>query len=125
MFASDWPYWKIQSNFSKKSSLAKSTARFEIPPLAKRANVIQGLSMSILRMPAVKAETGHRSHASIYNAIKAGLFTTGVAIGQRSKGWPSDEVQAINAARIAGKSEAEIKELVNRLHAKRLELATA
>ena len=80
--------------------------------------------MSILRMPAVKAETGHRSHASIYNAIKAGLFTSGVAIGQRSKGWPSDEVKAINSARIAGKSEAEIKELVNRLHAKRLELAT-
>lgn len=79
--------------------------------------------MSILRMPAVKAETGHRSHASIYSAIKAGLFTTGVAIGQRSVGWPSDEVQAINAARIAGKSEAEIRELVNRLHAKRTELA--
>ena len=93
--------------------------------MAKRANVIQGLSMSILRMQAVKAETGHRSHASIYNAIKAGLFTTGVAIGQRSRGWPSEEVQAINAARIAGKSEAEIKELVNRLHAKRIELATA
>ena len=81
--------------------------------------------MSILRMPAVKAETGHRSHASIYNAIKAGLFTTGVAIGQRSKGWPDHEVKAINAARIAGKSETEIRELVTRLHAKRLELATA
>ena len=80
--------------------------------------------MSILRMPAVKAETGHRSHASIYNAIRDGVFTTGVAIGQRSKGWPSDEVQAINAARIAGKSEAEIRELVKRLHAKRTELAT-
>ena len=80
--------------------------------------------MSILRMPAVKAETGHRSHASIYTAIKAGLFPTGVAIGKRSKGWPSDEVSAINAARIAGKSEAEIRELVNRLHAKRLQLAT-
>jgi prophage regulatory protein len=81
--------------------------------------------MSILRMPAVKAETGHRSHASIYTAIKAGLFTTGVAIGQRSVGWPSDEVQAINAARIAGKSDTDIRELVNRLHAKRTELSTA
>ena len=79
--------------------------------------------MSILRMPAVKAETGHRSHASIYNAIKAGLFTTAVAIGQRSVGWPSEEVQAINAARIAGKSDAEIRELVNRLHANRAEVA--
>lgn len=80
--------------------------------------------MSIWRMPSVKDETGHRSHASIYNAIKEGLFTKPVPIGQRSVGWPSDEVKAINAARIAGKSEAEIRELVQRLHAKRAELAT-
>ena len=72
-------------------------------------------------MPAVKAETGHRSHASIYNAINAGTFTKPVKIGERSVGWPSEEVQAINAARIAAKSDAEIRELVNRLHAKRLQ----
>jgi prophage regulatory protein len=81
--------------------------------------------MSIWRMPAVKADMGHRSHASIYNAINAGLFTKPVRIGQRSVGWPSDEVKAINAARIAGKTETEIRELVTRLHAKRAELATA
>lgn len=81
--------------------------------------------MSILRMPAVKAETGHRSHASIYNAINAGLFTKPVPIGQRSVGWPSNEVEAINTARIAGKTEAEIRDLVIRLHARRVELATA
>ncbi len=81
--------------------------------------------MKILRMPAIKAETGHRSHASIYNAIKAGLFTKPVQIGQRSVGWPSDEVNAINAARIAGKSDAELRKLVERLHAKRIEVVTA
>ena len=54
-----------------------------------------------------------------------GLFTKPVPIGQRSVGWPDYEVVAINAARIAGKSEAEIRELVNRLHAKRTELAIA
>ena len=80
--------------------------------------------MSILRMSEVKAETGHRSHASIYNAVREGLFTRGIAIGQRAKGWPDYEVSQINAARIAGKTEAEIRELVTRLHAKRLELAT-
>ena len=79
--------------------------------------------MKILRMPAVKAETGHRSHASIYNAIRAGLFTAGVPIGTRSVGWPDYEVKAINVARIAGKTESEIRELVNRLHAQRTELA--
>lgn len=67
---------------------------------------------------------GHKSHASIYNAIHAGLFTKPVQIGQRSVGWPDYEVKAINAARIAGKTEAEIRELVQRLHAKRIELAT-
>ena len=80
--------------------------------------------MSILRLPSVKAETGHRSDASIYNAIREGLFTQGVAIGQRARGWPDYEVKAINQARIAGKSDAEIRELVTVLHAKRQELAT-
>ena len=75
--------------------------------------------MSILRMPAVKAETGHRSHASIYTAIKAGLFSKPVLIGQRAVGWPSGEVAAINAARIAGKTEDEIRALVIQLEAAR------
>ena len=80
--------------------------------------------MQILRLPSVKTETGHRSDASIYNAIREGLFPQGVAIGQRAKGWPLEEVHAINAARIAGKSDAEIRELVKVLHAKRTELVT-
>ena len=80
--------------------------------------------MQILRLPSVKTETGHRSDASIYNAIREGLFPQGVAIGQRAKGWPLAEVHAINAARIAGKSDAEIRELVKVLHAKRTELVT-
>ena len=76
--------------------------------------------MPIWRIAASKAEMGWRSDASLYNDIRAGLFTTGVAIGQRSKGWPDYEVKAIAAARIAGKSDAEIRELVNQLHLKRL-----
>ncbi len=75
--------------------------------------------MSILRMPAVKAETGHRSHASIYNAIRAGTFTKPVPIGERSVGWPSYEVAAINAARIAGQSNEEIRQLVIELEVAR------
>ncbi len=81
--------------------------------------------MSILRIPAVLAETGYRSHASIYTAIKAGLFTAAVKLSERSVGWPSDEVQAINAARIAGQSDDQIKALVTRLHAKRSELVAS
>jgi prophage regulatory protein len=75
--------------------------------------------MKILRLPSVKAEMGHRSDASVYNAIRAGLFPAGVQIGQRAKGWPDYEVNAINTARVAGKTEDEIRELVKSLYAKR------
>jgi prophage regulatory protein len=78
--------------------------------------------MQILRLPTVKGKAGHRSDASVYNAIRAGLFTTGVAIGQRAKGWPDYEVDALISARIAGASDDQIRELVTRLHAKRSEL---
>ena len=81
--------------------------------------------MSILRMPAVKVETGYRSHASIYTAIREGLFTKPVPIGQRSVGWPDDEVTAINTARIAGHTDDAIRALVDRLHTKRQERAMA
>lgn len=80
--------------------------------------------MAIWRLPAVKAEFGWRSDASAYNAIRAGLLTTGVAIGQRSRGWADYEVKAIAAARIAGKGDEEVRNLVRTLHAKRSELAT-
>ena len=40
-------------------------------------------------------------------------------IGPRAVGWPAQEVAALNAARIAGQSDAELRELVTRLHAAR------
>lgn len=76
--------------------------------------------MSILRMSAVKAETGHASHASVYSAIHEGLFTVPVPIGQRAVGWPDHEVKAINMARIAGKTDDQIRALVAKLHAARM-----
>jgi prophage regulatory protein len=79
--------------------------------------------MLILRLPEVKRAFGWRSDASPYNDIRDGLLTTGVAIGLRSKGWPDYEIQAIVAARVSGKSDAEIRELVKVLHSKRSELA--
>ena len=77
--------------------------------------------MAIWRIPSVKDEMGWRSDASVYNGVRNGTLTTGVAIGQRSRGWPDYEVKAIAAARIAGKTDTEIRELVKVLHAKRTE----
>lgn len=75
--------------------------------------------MAIWRIEQCKAEAGYRSHASIYGLIRDGLWTQPVKIGERSSGWPSEEVTAINAARIAGQSEDQIRDLVKQLHAKR------
>jgi prophage regulatory protein len=75
--------------------------------------------MAIWRMPAVKAELGHRSDASIYAAVREGLFPQPVRIGQRATGWPDYEIFAIGRARIAGQSEEQIRELVQRLHSER------
>ena len=69
----------------------------------------------------MKGYTGHRSHASIYTQIREGLFTKAVPIGARSVGWVSNEVEAIVAARIAGKTDHEIRALVRELHARRLQ----
>jgi prophage regulatory protein len=78
--------------------------------------------MAIWRIETCKAEAGYKSNASIYNNVRDGLWTKPVRIGQRSVGWPDDEVKALCAARIAGQSESEIRALVERLHVKRAEL---
>lgn len=81
--------------------------------------------MALWRIDACKAETGDRSNTSIYNAVRDGLFTKPVKIGPRASAWPDFEVKAIVRARIAGQSDDEIRELVNRLHQKRVDqLAT-
>lgn len=72
----------------------------------------------ILRLPAVLHERG-RSRSAHYLDIQQGLFTRPVAIGLRAVGWPSGEVAALNAARIAGKSDEEIRDLVVKLEAAR------
>lgn len=76
------------------------------------------MSQKILRLPNVLSERG-RSRSAHYLDIQQGLFTRPVAIGLRAVGWPSGEVAAINAARIAGKNDEEIRALVVKLEADR------
>ena len=54
-----------------------------------------------------------------YQDIAGGLMSKPVKLGVRAVGWPAAEVQAITAARIAGKSADEIRTLVAKLHAAR------
>ena len=72
----------------------------------------------LLRRPAVELATGD-SRSTIYRKIEAGLMTKPVKIGGDRSAWPANEVQAINQARIAGKSEEELKQLVIELETAR------
>ena len=76
------------------------------------------MTHTILRIPAVKSESG-LSRSTIYLLIDQGLWTKPVSLGARAVGWPSDEVAAINAARIAGKTDEEVRSQVAKLEAAR------
>jgi prophage regulatory protein len=79
---------------------------------------------AILRLPAVKAESG-ASRSTIYLRIQQGLWPKPVRLGPRSVGWPASEVAAINTARIAGMTDGEIRILVIKLEAARKTAANA
>ena len=76
------------------------------------------MTRTIFRLPAVKAESGY-SRSTIYLRISQRLWTKPVSLGARAVGWPAMEVAALNAARIAGKSDEEIRALVVKLEAAR------
>ncbi len=76
------------------------------------------MKRTILRIPAVKSESG-LSRSTIYLRISQRLWTKPVSLGARAVGWPSDEVEALNAARIAEKTDDEIRNLVESLEAAR------
>lgn len=78
---------------------------------------------TLLRLPAVKAQSGY-SRSTIYLRISQGLWTRPVSLGARSVAWPASDVEALNAARIAGQSDDDIRKLVQRLQAARGEGAT-
>jgi prophage regulatory protein len=74
---------------------------------------------SLLRCPLVQHATGD-SRSTIYRKIQNGLFTRPVNRGGSSVAWPASEVDAINRARIAGKSDSDIRILVVELELARI-----
>jgi prophage regulatory protein len=74
---------------------------------------------TLLRLQMVLAHTGE-SRSTHYLRIQQGLFTKPVPLGGgHAVAWPADEVAAIINARIAAKSDAQIKDLVKALESAR------
>lgn len=76
------------------------------------------MTYTLMRLAEVLAHTG-KSRSALYRDMDDGLFPNPVSIGANAVAWPEHEVNAINAARISGKSEAEIRALVASLQAER------
>jgi prophage regulatory protein len=83
-------------------------------------NAPRGSNMpkTILRLPSVKTESG-LSRSTLYLRIAQGLWTKPISLGGRSVGWPASEVAALNTARIAGKTDEDVRVLVRLLEAGR------
>jgi prophage regulatory protein len=73
---------------------------------------------ALLRIEAARALTGD-SRGSFYTKISQGLMVKPIKIGPRAAAVMASEVEAINGARIAGKSDDDIRELVAKLHEQR------
>jgi len=71
-----------------------------------------------MKTPDVCAATGMK-RPTLYEHMAKGLFPRPIKLGPKLATWPQDEVAKINAARIAGKDEDEIKALVVALTSER------
>ncbi len=65
----------------------------------------------LIKRPVVEQAMG-KTRSTLYRDIQRGLLTKPIKLGGERVAWPADEISAINQARIAGKSEDEIKSLV-------------
>lgn len=72
---------------------------------------------SLMKIRAVSSDSC-LARSTIYRDIRRGTFPKPIKIGKVSA-WPATEVAAVNAARIAGKSEDELRQLVASLHYQR------
>lgn len=76
------------------------------------------MRQTICRLPYVISQVG-LAKSTIYLRIGQGLWTKPISLGSRAVGWPLREIEALNASRIAGKCNQEIRELVAKLEAHR------
>jgi prophage regulatory protein len=83
-------------------------------------NTHRGANMlhTILRIPAAQTQSGY-SRSTIYLRITQGLWPRQISLGPRAIGWPATEIEALNAARISGKTDDEIRSLVLKLETAR------
>ena len=79
--------------------------------------------LTLERLPAVLGRRGD-GRSSLYADIQRGVWTSPIRMGRAST-WPEHETQALLAARIAGASDKQLKQLVHDLLEERKSALTA
>lgn len=79
------------------------------------------MNIKLIKKPEVLQLTA-KSNTTLYSDIKLGLMTPPVPIGENSVAWPEHEINAINSARVAGKSKDELRTIVADLVKQRQEV---
>lgn len=74
---------------------------------------------ALMPLDAVRAAAGYKSRSALYAAMAAGLYPRSLKNGIRAAVIPAYEVEAINAARIRGDSDEQVRALVTKLHEQR------
>ena len=74
---------------------------------------------ALIRIKPARIALGD-SNSAFYAKVAAGLVTRPIKTGPRSAALPLAEIEAVNAARIAGLPDSSIRALVETLHAQRV-----
>jgi prophage regulatory protein len=85
---------------------------------APRPSAPQPIELHFLRLPDLLRRRG-TSRSATYRHIAEGTLPPPVKLGPNTSAWPEHEITAIDAARIAGSTEDEIRALVKSLVAAR------
>ncbi len=70
------------------------------------------MPQTLMKINQVSAITGH-SRSKVYADIKAGKFPPPIRLGTRTVAWADNEINAWITAKIAGKTDDEIRSLVS------------
>lgn len=76
------------------------------------------MNIQILKQPDVLKQFAF-SKSTLFTQINQGLMPKPISLGSRSRGYLQHELDAVMRARVQGKPDSQIKELVQELLAKR------
>ncbi len=77
------------------------------------------MSKRLLRVSGIITAKVPVGRSSWYSGVQQGLWPRPIKLSARCSAWPEDEIDEVIRARASGASDAEIRQLVLRLHSAR------